>query len=100
MHLTPPKQITIGGITISIRVESTMESWGEYHSDDREIVLSSKTLAKASTLRSTLRHEMMHAALDIAGIVYIKQFEEEAIVRCIDNIFHPAWDNMRKLLKH
>jgi len=41
---------------------------------------------------------MLHAALDVSGLTYIKTFEEEAIVRCIDNIFHPAWDATRKLL--
>lgn len=71
---------------------------GQYRSDDREIVLSGKTVSKASSLRETLRHEMLHAALDIAGISYMKHYDEETIVRCIDNIFHPAWDATRKQL--
>jgi hypothetical protein len=95
MPHTPPDKIKIGGITIAVRVEPTLESWGEYHSDKREILLASRTLDKRSTLRETLRHEMLHAALDIAGLTYIKNFEEEAIVRAIDNIFHPAWDRVR-----
>ena len=98
MPHNPPEKIKIGGITIAVRVEPTLESWGEYHSDKREILLASRTLDKRSTLRETLRHEMMHAALDIAGLTYIKNFEEEAIVRCIDNLFHPSWDAVRKQL--
>ena len=98
MPAKPPKQITIGGRVISIRVDPAMESWGEYHSDDREIVLATRTLAKASSLRETLRHEMLHAALDISGLSYIKNFEEEALVRCVDTIFHPAWETVRKQL--
>jgi len=94
----PPEKIRIGGITLAIRVEPTLESWGEYHADKREILLATRTLDKRSTLRETLRHELMHAALDIAGLSYVKNFEEEAIVRCIDNIFHPAWDRVRKQL--
>jgi len=97
MH-NPPEKIRIGGISLAIRIEPTLDAWGEYHADKREILLSTKALAKASTLRETLRHEMMHAALDIAGLTYLKDFEEEALVRCIDNIFHPAWDRVRKQL--
>lgn len=93
-----PKQVTIGGRVIAIRVDPELDSWGEYHADDREIVLSAKSLAKTSSLRETLRHEMLHAALDIAGLSYLKNFEEESLVRCIDNLFHPAWEAVRKQL--
>ena len=93
-----PKSVSIGGRLIAIRVDPSLESWGEYHADDKEIVIASRTLAKASSLRETLRHEMLHAALDISGLSYLKNFEEEALVRCIDSIFHPAWEAMRKQL--
>ena len=93
-----PKSVNIGGRIIAVRVDAELESWGEYRSDEREIVLSSRTLCKASTLRETLRHEMLHAALDISGLSYLKNFEDEAIVRCIDGVFHPAWDATRKQL--
>jgi hypothetical protein len=66
--------------------------------DDEEIVLASRTLERQSTLRETLRHEILHASLDIAGISHLTVYQEEAIVRCIDNIFHPAWDKVRKQL--
>jgi len=99
MTTKPPKQITIGGKVIAIRIDPEMEHWGEYRSDSAEIVLSSKTLLKASSLRETLRHEMLHAALDIAGLSYLKQYDEEPIVRCIDSIFHPAWDKLRAQLQ-
>ena len=93
-----PKQISIGGQTVDIRIDPELDSWGEYHADDKEIVLATKTLSKASSLRETLRHEMLHASLDIAGLSYLKNFEEEAVVRCIDSIFHPAWEAVRKQL--
>ena len=93
-----PKQVEIGGRVISVRVDPELEPWGEYRADDREIVLSAKTASKASTVRETLRHEMLHAAFDVSGISYLKNYDEEVIVRCIDNIFHPAWEATRKLL--
>lgn len=98
MPATPPTEIHIGGRIITVRIDPKLEAWGEYHADDGEIVLASRTLAKQSTLRETLRHEMLHAALDISGLSYLERFEEEAVVRCIENIFHPAWDKVRKQL--
>ena len=95
----PPKKITIGGIVLSVRVDPSLDSWGEYHSDKREILLASRTLDKASTLRETLRHEMTHAALDICGLSHLVRYEEETIVRALENVFFPAWDKVRKQLK-
>lgn len=98
MKNLPPSSVNIGGRIITIRIDNKLEAWGEYHSDNREIVLASRTLEKKSTLRETLRHEMLHASLDIAGLSYLTTYPEEVIVRCIDNIFFPAWDKVRKQL--
>jgi len=98
MKILPPTSVNIGGRTITIRIDSKLEAWGEYHSDDREIIIAARTLEKKSTLRETLRHEILHASLDIAGLSHLTVYQEEAIVRCIDNIFYPAWDKARKQL--
>jgi hypothetical protein len=98
MRIAPPSVISIGGKVITIRIDPELESWGEYHSDKGEIVLASRTLERQSTLRETLRHEILHASLDIAGLSHLTVYQEEAIVRCIDNIFHPVWDKVRKHL--
>jgi hypothetical protein len=98
MKIRPPTFVTIGGRKIEIFIDPKLEAWGEYHSDDRKIILASRTLEKKSTLRETLRHEMLHASLDIAGLSHLTTYPEEVIVRCIDNIFFPAWDKVRKQL--
>ena len=98
MRTEPPTVINVGGRVITVRIDPRLESWGEYHADEQEIVLASRTLEKQSTLRETLRHEILHASLDIAGLSHLTVYQEEAIVRCIDNIFHPAWDKVRKQL--
>jgi hypothetical protein len=61
--------------------------------DEREIVISS-TIADVDVYATTLRHEMIHAALAISGISYLKKYEEEPIVRAIENLFFPAWDRL------
>jgi len=89
MKTDPPAVINIGGRVITVRIDPRLESWGEYHADEQEIVLASRTLEKQSTLRETLRHEILHVSLDVAGLSHLTVYQEEAIVRCIDNIFPP-----------
>ena len=96
MPVSVPKRVKIGGINIAIRIDPMLEAWGEYRADDREIVLAGRTLEKRSSLRETLRHEIMHASLDICGLSYLSAYSEESIVRCLDNVFFPAWDGIRK----
>lgn len=98
MPVKCPKRVSVGGRVITVRVDPELEDWGQYRPDDGEIVLAPKTVAKAISLKETLRHEILHASLDIAGLSYLKHYEEEAIVRCVDSIFHPAWDAVRKQL--
>jgi len=90
-----PKSVEIGGRIIGIIVEE-MESWGEYRSDDRQIVLSYKAIASEQSLIETLRHEMVHAALDISGLSHLKDFPEESIVRALDSLFHESWESVRE----
>lgn len=96
MPVKIPKSVQVGGITVGVRVDPDLEDWGQYRADEKEIVLSTKTISKASSLRETLRHEMLHAAFDISGISHLQRFEEESIVRAVDHIFHPAWEAIRK----
>jgi len=85
---------------LTVIVDPKLEAWGEYHADDRKIVIASRTLDKQSTLRETLRHEMLHAALDICGLSYIKGFDryEECYVRALENVFFPAWEKVHQQL--
>lgn len=91
MQTNPPKSVVIGGKRIRIRVIPDMDNWGEYHHDKAEIHIAARALQKRSDFRATLRHEVMHAALAISGVSYCTGFQEEAVVRCMEDIFFPAW---------
>lgn len=93
-----PKKIQIGGKTINVVIDANIESWGEYHADKGEIKLSLRCLGSKTMLRDTLRHEMIHAALDISGLSFLKNYEEEAIVRGLEHILLPALDSIAKQL--
>lgn len=84
--------IFIGGLRFEI-VRENIHEYGLMRFDERQIVISS-TVTDPSVCMSTLRHEMMHAALAIAGISHMRRYDEEPIVRAIENIFFPAWDKL------
>ena len=81
----------IGGERFKILIKS-MEPWGEMHFDDREIRISHKAFTDQKILLDTLRHEMLHASLSVSGISWAESYDEEPIVRAIENIFFPAFD--------
>ena len=88
-----PPSVSIGGQEVEILVEENLAEYGNFCLDDMRITLRS---ADADIMESTLRHEMMHAAFSIAGISHSKTFEdmEECVVRCLENIFFPAWERV------
>lgn len=88
-----PKSIRIGGRQVKITIVEDLEEYGNFTEDTLTIQLKK---ADAETMRVTLRHELMHAALSISGIAYIDRLPEEAIVRCFDNLFFPAYDSLTK----
>ncbi len=75
-----------------------LDDFGQYHADDRKILLGHKATLSRAVLIETIRHEMVHAALDIGGVSYNKVMEEESIVRCLDTLFHPSWEKVRSTL--
>jgi len=88
-----PKSIRIGGHKILIKV-ADLENLGEYHSDIKTIKINASIVADDKECFETLRHEMMHCALDVSGLSFCDSFEEESIVRCMDNVFFPAYDKL------
>ena len=89
----------IGGIRFAIVCQPIYEGdYGLMIFDQRKIVINTVCLAKASLLRETLRHEILHAALHVSGVSFLERYDEEAIVRAMDHIFHPSWESIRERL--
>ena len=93
-----PKTITIAGRRIRLVVEPfkgvDSDTFGEYFHDDKLIQINAGLTDKDAL--ETLRHEMMEAALLISGVGYSERYEQEAVVRCMEEIFFPAWDTALK----
>ena len=62
------------------------------------MIVIEKTLSQ-KVAKETVRHEMIHAALALSGLDHLEGFEEEAIVKCMDTIFFPAWERFLKNAK-
>ena len=88
-----PKTITIAGKRIRLVVEefkgADSDTFGEYFHDDKVIQIN--TRLSDEEFLTTLRHEMMEASLFISGLAWAERYEQEAIVRCMEEIFFPAW---------
>lgn len=94
--MTLPKSIMMGGHRIKIQVLDDFEDYGQYHTDKELIQLRKMPI---DLMASTLRHEMIHAALHLGGVSYMEKYDEESIVRCLDSIFWPSWEKVEKRLR-
>ena len=96
-----PKTVTIAGKRIRLIVEefkgADIGTFGEYFHDDRLIQLNTG-LTDEDAL-DTLRHEMMEASLFISGLAWAERYEQESVVRCMEEIFFPAWETILKRIE-
>jgi hypothetical protein len=93
-----PKSVTIGGCKIKIQVKDLDDVHGQFLYDEKIIELNSNLLRKPKELKETLRHEMVEAALLLAGVGWGELYDQEPVVRALDNIFWPAWSKIEKRL--
>ena len=86
-----PKTITVAGRRVRLVVVpmDTDECYGEYHHDRKRIHVAHKL--DDHLLLTTIRHEMMEAALLLSGVGWNDAYQQEAVVRCMEEIFFPAW---------
>ena len=91
-----PKSVLIAGQRIKIKLAELDDCFGQYRHDDRVILINKRI--NGSTLETTLRHEMLEASLLLSGVGWCENYEQEAVVRCMDEVFFPAWERTQKRL--
>jgi hypothetical protein len=89
-----PTSVKIAGQRIKIKTGKLEEAFGQYEHDNRTIWISG-TLKDERTIVTTLRHEVLEASLLISGVGWLEKYDQEAIVRCVDEIFWPAWESIK-----
>ena len=94
-----PKTIRIAGQIVKITKDNLSDDnlFG-YYSHDRKTIFLSEALQEKEIL-TTLRHELMEASLCISGVGWCETYEQEAVVRCMDEVFFPAYERLLKRLK-
>lgn len=100
--MTLPKTVSIAGRRIRLVVKPFKEvdvyTFGEYFHEDKVIQIN--TGLDSNTALETLRHEVMEASLLLSGVGFSERYEQEAVVRCMDEIFFPAWELILKRVKN
>ena len=88
-----PKTVTIAGRRIKLVVRAfkgaDSDTFGEYFHDDKLIQIN--TGLDEKIMLTTLRHEVMEASLYLSGLAWAERYEQEAVIRCMEEIFFPAW---------
>ena len=92
------KSVSIAGYRIPVKVKDLEDCYGQYVPDSKVIEIDRKTLKDKKLLRETIRHEMVEATLFLSGNAYSDPYDQEPIVRAVDELFWPAWDRVSKRL--
>ncbi len=96
------RRIYVAGVQVIVKDQDNMgESLGEYQHSEFEppVILLNSTLA-ADVKRQTLCHELLHCVLDITGwSELLTHDQEEGLVRMLEKVFLPAWDDAQDLLE-
>lgn len=88
-----PTSVTIAGVEVGIKRTRSKHLWGWYDEEQKTIWLH-RNFDTMERFKDTLRHEMMEASLFISGVAYQTLYDQEPVVRCMENIFFPAWDSL------
>ena len=92
-----PKTVSIAGRRVKLALvpfKGDSPDYGLYLHDKKTIEINNTLKGKA--LIHTIRHEMMEASLLLSGVGWLENYDQEAIVRCMEEIFFPAWENFLK----
>jgi|TARA_A100001391_G_scaffold200348_2_gene184744 hypothetical protein len=90
--IKPPKYIYVAGMRIPINVKEELPgSLAEYDPEMRCINIHVSILRDKQLFRSTIVHELIHCALDLAGVSFnMPTKTEEQIVTAVESLAAPA----------
>lgn len=89
-----PRSVKIAGQSIKIKKGKLEDAFGQYEHDNRVIWISN-TLKDDREILTALRHEILEASLLISGVGWLEKYDQEPIVRCVDEVFWPAWESLK-----
>lgn len=95
-----PRSIEVAGQRVRVRVSDLEDTYGQFTFDDRLIEIDRKHLHEdPAGAIDTLRHELMEAALFLSGVGFMDRYDQEPVVRAMEQVFFPAWDKLLPRLR-
>jgi hypothetical protein len=91
-----PKTIAIAGHNVKLHFVPLGGCFGQYDHDRKIISIDREAHITALSVLETIRHEMMEASLLLSGVGFSDKYDQEIVVRCMEEIFFPAWDRFCK----
>jgi hypothetical protein len=91
-----PKTIAIAGHNVKLRFVALGGCYGQYEHDRKLIAVDKEAHISSVSVLETIRHEMMEASLLLSGVGFSDKYDQEIVVRCMEEIFFPAWDRFCK----
>ena len=94
--IQPPNHINVAGIRIPVHIKEEMPGrLAEYDPEMRCINIHVSVLRDRQLFRATLVHEVIHCALDLAGISFntsrvLSEKIEEQVVSAVESLAAPA----------
>ena len=94
--IQPPNHINVAGIRIPVHIKEEMPGrLAEYDPEMRSINIHVSVLRDRQLFRATLVHEVIHCALDLAGISFntsrvLSEKIEEQVVSAVESLAAPA----------
>ena len=92
-----PRNIGIGGRKIRV-CYAELAHFGEFDYDEGVIRIANAIKNNPKEVYETFRHELVEAALLLGGVGWQEIYDQEPVVRALDNIFWPAWEKIRPKL--
>jgi len=90
----------IAGQKIKIEVKDfNGDLYGQFRFDKKTIDVDVKVAASKKLFMETMRHEVFEACLLLSGVGWGEKYDQEQIVRCKDELYHPAMDRLTKQIK-
>ena len=91
-----PKTIAIAGHNVKLHFVKLGDCYGQYVHDRKVIEIDKEQHSATVSVLETIRHEMMEASLLLSGVGFSDKYDQEIVVRCMEEIFFPAWDRFCK----
>lgn len=91
-----PKTIDVAGRRVRLLFADLGDTYGQYLHDSKTIEVHTGITDGEKLM--TIRHELMESALLLSGVGFSETYEQEPIVRCMEEIFFPAWELFQKRL--